>query len=197
MLIQIPIGEDAFSGVVDLVRMRALIFGESIEDPPTEADIPAAVREDAELAREQLIETLADARRRDRDEVPRGRRDPGARARRRDPQGDASGVKIVPVLCGTALRNKGIHPLLDAVVDYLPSPARSAAGDGRRPFGQERGAHARPQGLEPLSLLAFKIAMDEGRKIVFVRVFSGVLEAGVRDPQRARRTRRRRSRACS
>ncbi|HET9989391.1 MAG TPA: EF-Tu/IF-2/RF-3 family GTPase, partial [Kofleriaceae bacterium] len=95
-------------------------------------------------------------------------------------------VKMVPVLNGTALRNKGIHPLLDAVIDYLPSPADVPPVTGVDPRSIFGGSAAggteklvrQPKNTDPFSALAFKIAMDEGRKVVFLRIFSGILEAG-------------------
>jgi elongation factor G len=90
---------------------------------------------------------------------------------------------MVPVLGGTALRNKGIHPLLDAVLAYLPSPADvpPVSGVDPRTLNSDKGPEKltrAPRNNEPFSALAFKIAMDEGRKVVFLRIFSGVLEAG-------------------
>ena len=87
-------------------------------------------------------------------------------------------VKIVPVLGGTALRNKGIHPLLDAVIDFLPSPADVPPVTGVDPRNTTEKLARLPKNNEPLAALAFKIAMDEGRKVVFLRVFSGTFAPG-------------------
>jgi len=87
-------------------------------------------------------------------------------------------VKIVPVLCGTALRNKGIHPLLDAVIAYLPSPADVPPVTGVDPRNTDEKLTRAPKNNEPFAALAFKIAMDEGRKVVFLRIFSGMIDAG-------------------
>jgi elongation factor G len=177
--IQMPIGaEGGFSGVVDLVRMRALMFSDNPDDPPAEAEIPAAVREDAELAREQLIEAVSDA---DDDiamkylegaEISVAELESAVRR-------GCIAMKLVPVLCGSALRNKGIHPLLDAVVAYLPSPADLPPVHGVDPADTGTVLTRQPKDSEPLAMLAFKVAMDEGRKIVFMRVFSGVLKPGM------------------
>src|SRR5262249_20401327 len=85
--------------------------------------------------------------------------------------------KLVPVLVGTALRNKGIQPLLDAVIDYLPSPLEVPAVRGVKP-GTEEHESRPPDDKAPMAALAFKVAMFEGRKTVFVRVYSGALSVG-------------------
>jgi elongation factor G len=177
--LQMPMGaESSFEGVVDLVRMRALMFSDDIEAPPTEADIPAALQEDAELAREQLLEALSDAD----DEIAmkylEGIEIPEAEMRTAIRRA-CIGLKMVPVFCGSALRNKGIHALLDAVVDYLPSPADLPPVKGVDPSDTSVTLTREPKDTEPLAMLAFKVAMDEGRKIVFMRVFSGVIKPGM------------------
>jgi len=181
--IQLPIGsEDAFSGAIDLVRMKAHMFTGDVTDVPEIVDIPEELAASAADARDQMIQSLADLD--DAIAVPylEGQEITAAML-------DAAirkatiAVKMVPVLGGTALRNKGIHGLLDAVIAYLPSPAdvppvtgvdpRSIKSEG----GTERVTRA-PKNNEPFAALAFKIAMDEGRKVVFMRVFSGSIEAG-------------------
>jgi elongation factor G len=181
--IQLPIGvEDAFAGVIDLVRMKAIMFTGDVSDTPEVVDIPGELLGVAGDARDAMIQALADL-------------DDGIAVKYLEAQDltaadlDAAirkatiAVKLVPVLGGTALRNKGIHPLLDAVIAYLPSPADVPPVTGVDPRslaagkGEERLTRA-PRNAEPLAALAFKIAMDEGRKVVFLRVFSGTLEAG-------------------
>jgi elongation factor G len=177
--IQIPIGaEGGFTGVIDLVQMRALMFSDSPDEPPAAAEIPAAMREEAELAREQLLEAVSDAD----DEIAlkylEGTEITPAEltaALRRA----CLAIKVVPVLCGSALRNKGIHPLLDSVVAYLPSPGDLPPVTGVDPADTGTVLKRHPKDSEPLAALAFKVAMDEGRKIVFMRVFSGTLKAGM------------------
>jgi elongation factor G len=185
--IQLPIGnEDQFSGVIDLVTMKALMFSGDVTEAPDVTDIPGDVAATAADARDQLIQALADL-------------DDGIATKYLDGQviteaeiksvirKSTLAVKIVPVLAGTALRNKGIHPLLDAVIDYLPSPADVPPVSGVDPrtiFGGASAAGATekltraPKNNEPFAALAFKIAMDEGRKVVFMRIFSGMIEAG-------------------
>jgi len=176
--IQLPIGvEDAFSGAIDLVRMKAIMFTGDVTDTPDVVDIPGELAGVAADARDAMIQALADLDDAIAVKYLEARRSPSPSstprfARRR------FAVKMVPVLGGTALRNKGIHPLLDAVIAYLPSPAERAAGDRRRSAQDGREAHPRAKNSEPFAALAFKIAMDEGRKVVFLRIFSGTLEAG-------------------
>jgi elongation factor G len=181
--IQLPIGtEDAFSGAIDLVRMKAIMFTGDVTDTPEVVDIPGELAAVAADARDAMIQALADL-------------DDGIAVKYLE-GGDLTiaeldaairratiGVKMVPVLGGTALRNKGIHPLLDAVIAYLPSPADvpPVTGVDPRSINSDKGAEKltrAPKNSEPFAALAFKIAMDEGRKVVFLRVFSGVLEAG-------------------
>jgi len=176
--VQIPIGaEDRFEGVIDLVRMKAVRFSGEVGDEGTEGPIPDDLLEPARTAREKMIEAVADiddgiAEKFLAEEEP----DEGEliEALRRG----CIGLAIVPVLCGTALRNKGIRPLLDAVVDYLPSPLDLPSITGVDPGDPTRTLERAPRNSEPLSALVFKVAMDEGRKTVFLRVFSGVLESG-------------------
>ena len=177
--IQIPIGaEDSFRGVIDLIAMKAILFTGSIDDAPVVEDIPGDLAGPAGQARDKLIEILADAD----DEIAEkylegeeiGEKDLVAGLRRA-----CIAVKLVPVLCGTALRNKGIQPLLDAVVSYLPSPADIPPAHGVDPRDPSIALTRAPRDKEPLAVLAFKVAMDEGRKMVFLRVFSGVLKPGM------------------
>jgi elongation factor G len=176
--VQLPIGaEDKHVGVVDLVTMRAHTFSGEETDAPHEGDIPAWLAADAAAARERLIETVADV-----DDViaerfleggPVAADDLRAALRR-----GCIGVKLVPVLAGAALRNKGVQPLLDAVVDYLPSPIDLPPVEGTDPKNPDKKLSRPPEDKAPLAALAFKIAMDEGRKVVYLRVFSGTVRPG-------------------
>jgi len=181
--IQLPIGsEDAFSGAIDLVRMKAIMFTGDVTDTPEIVDIPDELAAAAADARDAMIQALADlddaiaVKYLDGQDIAAAEIDAAIRKA-------TIAVKMVPVLGGTALRNKGIHPLLDAVIAYLPSPADVPPVSGVDPRsiasgkGEERLTRA-PKNSEPFAALAFKIAMDEGRKVVFLRVFSGTLEAG-------------------
>jgi elongation factor G len=176
--IQLPIGsEDQFNGVIDLVTMKALMFSGDVTEAPDVTDIPSDLAATAADARDQMIQALADL-------------DDGIAAKYLEGQDiteaeiksvirkSTIAVKIIPVLAGTALRNKGIHPLLDAVIDYLPSPADVPPVTGVDPRNTGEKLTRAPKNNEPFSALAFKIAMDEGRKVVFLRIFSGTVEAG-------------------
>ncbi|HET6613371.1 MAG TPA: elongation factor G [Kofleriaceae bacterium] len=176
--VQLPVGaEHDFRGVIDLITMRAQWFTGDIDQPPQDADIPADLVADAEAARDALIEATADA-----DDALAEKFLEGAditadelfAAIRRA----CLAAHLVPVLCGAALRNKGIHPLLDAVVAYLPSPVDVPPVAGVDPKKPEIKLLRAPKASEPLSALAFKVAMDEGRKVVFLRLFSGSIKAG-------------------
>ncbi|HUS29604.1 MAG TPA: elongation factor G [Kofleriaceae bacterium] len=176
--IQLPIGtEDAFTGCVDLVAMKAYMFSGDVTETPEPVDIPADMAATAADARDQMIQALADL-------------DDGIAAKYLEGQDlteaeikavirkSTINVKMIPVLAGTALRNKGIHPLLDAVIDYLPSPADLPPVAGVDPRDTNEKLQRAAKNNEPFAALAFKIAMDEGRKVVFMRIFSGAVEAG-------------------
>ncbi len=176
--VQLPIGsEDQFSGVIDLVRMKAINFTGDVTDAPETVDIPGELMPAAAEAREQMIQALADlddgiaVKYLDGGELTIAELDAAIRKA-------TISVKMVPVLAGTALRNKGIHPLLDAVVAYLPSPADVPPVTGVDPRNTAEKLTRAPKNSEPFAALAFKIAMDEGRKVVFLRIFSGTVEAG-------------------
>jgi len=176
--IQLVIGsEDSFSGVVDLVTMKALMFTGDVTDAPEVTDIPDDIAAAAADARDQMIQAIADVDDSIAEKYLEGAELSVAEIKAAIRKATIA-VKMVPVLNGTALRNKGIHPLLDAVIDYLPSPADLPPVTGVDPRNTTEKLQRQPKNTEPFSALAFKIAMDEGRKVVFLRIFSGVLEAG-------------------
>jgi elongation factor G len=176
--IMLPIGaEDKFAGAIDLVAMRALYFSGELTEEVREADIPAEMADEAATARDALLEAISDV---DDDIAMKylegeeiDRKELAAAIR-----GACIGTKIVPVMCGTALRNKGVRPLLDAVIEYLPSPLDVPPMQGVDPSDPEKKLSRAPKENEPLSILAFKVAMDDGRKVVFMRIFSGKLAPG-------------------
>ncbi len=190
--IQIPWGqEDGFKGVIDLVLMRALAFDEASRGAQVLAgEIPAELRAAAEQARAALVEGVAE-----RDEQVLQ-----AYLEHADVAPDvlAGGIRratvagaLVPVLCGAALRNKGIQPLLDAIADYMPSPLDVPDVRGQHPKTKAALSRATSD-YEPLSALAFKIANDPFvGKLTFVRVYSGVLKKGqnVYNPRTQKRER--------
>ena len=185
--IQLPMGaEDHFEGVVDLIRERATYYSGEEDDQPREDNVPAAMADAVAAARDKLVEAAADF-----DDTI------AAAYLEGQPVEQAALVaalrkgtlacKIVPVLAGSALRNKGVQPLLDAVCDYLPSPTEVPPIVGHLP-GHDEVITRPPDDAAPFSALAFKVAMDEGRKTVYLRIYSGVLKPG--DEVQNARTRR-------
>jgi elongation factor G len=176
--IQLPIGsEEAFHGVVDLVTMKALMFSGDVEDAPTPEAIPAELMDAAVAARDRMIAAVADYDDAIAEKYLEAKEIPDAELVAAIRKATIA-VKIVPVLAGTALRNKGIHPLLDAVIAYLPSPIDVPPVIGVDPRNTAEKLVRSPKNTEPMAALAFKIAMDEGRKVVFLRLVSGTVEAG-------------------
>jgi len=181
LVLQLPIGaEQDFLGVVDLVGMRALTWrGETKmgEDYEVE-EIPAELQAQAEEYREKFLETLAEADDDIMEKYLEGEDlsvEELEAAIRRATLAD----KVNPVLCGTAFKNKGVQPLLDAVVKYLPSPLDIDAIVGHKPDHEEDEIKRKPSDDEPFSGLAYKIASDPHLgKLIYVRVYSGKLEAG-------------------
>ena len=176
--VTIPWGsEDSFKGVVDLITMELLTFGQ--EDQGTtvaRGPIPDEMAAEAETARETLIETLCDLDEGIMElylaEQPIPEKDIQAAIR----QGCLD-LKLVPVFAGSALRNKGVQPVLDGVVNYLPSPAEVPPVEGLNPISGETEVR-RADDKVPFSGLVYKVQMDQGRKLVYLRIYSGSIEAG-------------------
>jgi elongation factor G len=181
LVLQLPIGaESDFIGVVDLVEMRALVWrGETKlgEDYEIE-EIPAEMAGQVEEWREKLLETLAENDDEIMEKYLEGESPTATElhaAIRRATLAD----KLNPVLTGTAFKNKGVQPLLDAVVKYLPSPLDIDAIEGHKPNDEEALVERHPSDEEPFAGLAFKIASDPHLgKLTYVRVYSGKLVAG-------------------
>ncbi|MEX1277814.1 MAG: elongation factor G, partial [Chloroflexota bacterium] len=176
--IQLPIGtESAFRGVIDLVSMKAITYGNDVDDPGQTGPIPAELADEAATWHDKLVETLADL---DDDIAHRFLEGQPVEADqlRRALRAGTLAYRIVPVLCGSALKNKGIQPMLDAVVDYLPSPLDVPPVTGTDPRTHEQVVrHTDPN--EPFAALAFKIAADPFvGKLAFFRVYSGTLKSG-------------------
>ena len=178
LITQIPIGmEDRFIGAVDLIRLRGVVWDEhSLGAEFREVSIPKELKEDASIYRSKLIESLAEL-----DDPFMEKYLGGAEISELEMKAALRkatiSMKGIPVLCGAALRNQGIQPLIDAIVDYLPSPLDVPPIEGRDPA---TGSLARRMAKdeEPFAALAFKVIMDEGRKLVYVRIYSGVLKVG-------------------
>ena len=175
--IQLPIGaEDKFTGVIDLVKMKALTFSGGETDEPEVEEIPEAEAAAAAAAREKLIEAAADFDDAIANDFLEGK-PIAVEALVAAVRKGTIACGIVPVLAGAALRNKGVQPLLDAVCDFLPSPLDVPPVEGVVP-GTEEKVTRPSDDAAPFCALAFKVAMDEGRKAVYLRIYSGVLKPG-------------------
>jgi elongation factor G len=178
LVIQLPWGaEDSFRGVIDLIAMKGIMWEEeSLGAVYQEVEIPEEMLSQAQEYRERLLEKVAET-----DELLTERYLSGepisVEELQRVIRKSTVELKVVPVLCGAALRNKGIQPLLDAIVAYLPSPLDVPPVEGTNPLTKEV-EQRRSDEAEPLCSLAFKIMMDQGRKLTYIRVYSGVMEAG-------------------
>ena len=176
--IQIPIGsEDSFRGVIDLIEGKALVFQDDTADIPLEGPVPEELIEEFRANREHLVEKVAET---DDDlivkylegqEITKQEIKSALRKATKD-------YRLVPVMCGSALRNRGIQPLLDAIGDYLPSPVDVPAAEGKDYWAGEE-ASRQPSEDAPFAALAFKAVADPfiGR-LVYFRVYSGKVESG-------------------
>ncbi|SEF55773.1 translation elongation factor 2 (EF-2/EF-G) [Nitrosospira multiformis ATCC 25196] len=189
--IQLPIGaEDKFEGVVDLIKMKAIHWDDASQGMRfEERDIPANMVEDAKSWREKMVESAAEAN----EELMNKYLEEGDLSPADIKQGlriRTLANEIVPMLCGSAFKNKGVQAMLDAVLDYLPSPADIEAIDGEKESGEHAERHASDE--EPFAGLAFKIATDPYvGQLIFFRVYSGVVTSGdtVYNPIKGRKER--------
>jgi elongation factor G len=174
--IQIPIGsEENFRGIVDLVQMKAYIYNNDTGTDIEEVEIPDEVKELAAEYRTKLIESVAETNDALTEKYLEGEELTEAEIRAALRTGTISGT-IVPMLCGSAFKNKGVQLLLDAVIDYLPSPVEVPPIQGLLPNGDTAERFA--DDSAPLSALAFKIMADPYGRLTFVRVYSGILKKG-------------------
>jgi len=185
LVIQLPIGsESAFVGIVDLVEMRALVWPSDSKGDVTMGakyevqEIPADLTEKADQYRQVLLETVAETDDALLEKFFAGEELTVAEIK--------AGIRkltvasqIYPVLCGSAFKNRGVQPMLDAVVDYLPSPLDVPATEGTDPRDEEKKVERHPDASEPFAALAFKVAVHPffGR-LTFIRVYSGRLDTG-------------------
>ncbi len=177
--VQIPIGsEDKLRGSIDLVTMRAFLFDdETLGAKYVEDEIPAELAAKAKEFREKMIEALADVDEKIMDRYLSGEEIPAAEIRSALRRGTIE-MKLTPVLCGSAFKNKGVQLLLDAIVDYLPSPLDVPPIVGKLPSDSTEVIR-KASDSEPFAALAFKIMADSFvGQLTFVRVYSGVLSAG-------------------
>ena len=176
--IQLPIGkEDTFRGVVDLIKMKAFIFYDDLGKDMREEEIPADMAELAKQYRDHMLESISDQDEEimmlylEGEEIPE-------KMIRTALRKATIGYKIVPVTCGSSYKNKGVQELLDAIVEYMPSPLDKKAISGVNPKTEEEETRE-PSDDAPFSALAFKIMTDPYvGKLAFFRVYSGTLESG-------------------
>ncbi|RZB37877.1 MAG: elongation factor G [Desulfobacteraceae bacterium Eth-SRB2] len=177
LILQLPVGsEDDFAGVIDLIHMKQILWeDDALGETYTTEEIPFDFLESAEKYRDKLIETIAEV---DDDimedylsEAPVSTESLITAIRKA-----TIDLKLVPVLCGSALRNKGIQPLLNSIVDFLPSPVDIPPIKGVHPETGEI-VECKAKDTAPLAALIFKVAMIEGRKLSYVRIYSGKMHA--------------------
>ena len=174
--IQIPAGsEDNFRGAIDLINQKMIVWNDSTSGMEiSRQDIPDDFAVQAQLNRDKMIETLAEVDDSLADKYLSGEEITVTEIEEALRKATIS-LKIVPVLCGAALRNKGIQPVLDAIINYLPSPEDIPPVKGLNPVTKEEEVR-KSSDKEPFSALAFKIMIDEGRKLSYLRIYSGRIQ---------------------
>jgi elongation factor G len=177
--LQIPIGqEEKFCGTVDLFLMKTRIYKDDLGKELVEQEIPAELLEEAQKARAEMIEKIAETDDELTHKFLEGREISNKELKVALRKATIA-AKIIPILCGSALKNKGVQLLLDAVAEYLPSPQDLPAVKGRDVKDPEKILERKPLDSEPFAALAFKIATDPFvGKLAFFRVYSGMLNAG-------------------
>lgn len=178
LILHLPWGrEDGFLGTIDVLNMKGVVWREETLGMEYEAvEIPEDLKDEALFHREQLVETLADLDDGLMEMYLGGQEIPLPDLLAVIRKGTID-LKIVPLYCGTALRNKGVQPLLDGIVHFLPNPMDIPSVAGRNPISKKM--ETRPASDDaPFSGLAFKIAMDQGRKLTYLRLYSGILNVG-------------------
>jgi len=175
--IELPIGkEDTFKGVIDLFEMKSYIYNDEKGQDITVGDIPADMADQAEEYRQKMIESICET---DDELIDQylGGEEPSTEALKKALRKATIEGTIIPVLCGTAYRNKGVQKLLDAVIEYLPAPTDVADIKGTDMDGNE--VHRKSSDEEPFAALAFKIMADPFvGKLAFFRVYSGTMNTG-------------------
>ena len=177
--LQLPIGAEVnFKGIIDLIEMKAVLWHDETMGAEFSVEpIPAALQKKAEAFRLQLIEVIAET-----DDVLLEKflegETPSIAELKAGIRQATIDLKVFPVICGSAFKNKGVQTLLDAVVDYLPSPLDKPPVEGIDPYHVGQTVIRKPEDNEPLSALAFKIINDPFGKLGFVRVYSGSLKTG-------------------
>jgi elongation factor G len=176
--IQLPIGaEDQFEGIIDLVEMKAIFYGNDLGTDIEEREIPAEYQDQADEYREKLIEAVAELDEELMEKYLGGEEITNAELKAAIRKGTVN-VEFYPVICGSAFKNKGVQLMLDAVIDYLPSPVDVPAIKGTLPDTDEEVLRPSSDD-EPFSALAFKVMTDPYvGKLTFFRVYSGTLQSG-------------------
>ena len=179
VLLQLPLGsEGEFHGVVDLLTRQALTFAETDQGATVSAGpVPAELADELYSAREKIVEAAADFDDAILADVLEGREVAAERLQTALRRGTLA-CRLVPVLLGSALRNKGIQPLLDAIGTYLPSPMETAPVLALHPADDREPEPVIPDPAGDLCALAFKVRSDEGRKLTYLRLYAGILHAG-------------------
>jgi elongation factor G len=178
--IQIPVGQEAgFKGVVDLIQMKAIIWNDETMGAQYEIQpIPADLQKKAEAFRTQLVESVAENDDEMLHKFLEGE-EIGPEELKKSLRKSVIGMKLFPVICGTAFKNKGVQTLLDAVVDYLPSPVDIPPTEGTDPDNPEKVLYRKAEDNEQFAALAFKIMADPFvGQLTFIRVYSGHLKTG-------------------
>ena len=176
--LQLPIGmEENFKGIIDLVTMKATIYTDDLGTASDLSDVPEDMLSQAQEYREKLVEAVAEIDEELMMKYLEGIEISEEELKRGIRRGTID-LKFIPVICGSSFKNKGVQPLLDAVVDYMPSPVEVAAITGINPETNEEEP-CLPDDDQPFAALAFKIMSDPYvGKLTFFRVYSGVLKAG-------------------
>jgi elongation factor G len=177
--LQLPIGtEDGFKGIVDLLKMKAFVYYDEMGKDIREEEIPADMVALAKDWRTKMIEKIVEQDENSMNKFLAGEEIPEEELKRLIRKGTCK-FEFVPILCGSALKNKGVQFLLDAIVDYLPSPADIGSVKGTDPDDHDKVIERKLNDTEPLTAIMFKIAADPFvGKLCFFRVYSGTLKAG-------------------
>ncbi|MBN1907169.1 MAG: elongation factor G [Deltaproteobacteria bacterium] len=178
LILQLPWGsEESFKGVIDLLKMKAITWDEeSLGMEYNELPIPDELMDEALIYRDHILEILSEYNDTIMEKYLAEEEIDIADIKKAIRQSTIK-LECVPIFCGSSLRNKGVQPLLDAIVNYLPSPIDVPAIKGHLPVSLEEETRASdPKG--PFAALVFKVMMDQGRKMTFIRVYSGVINVG-------------------
>jgi len=175
--VQVPIGaEDNFKGVVDLFSMKKIVYTDDLGSTMAEEDVDGELKELALKWRQELVESIAEQDDELLEMFFEGKELPVDRMKTALRKATIAGT-VLPMLCGSAFKNKGVQPLLDAIVDYLPSPIDAKPIVGIEPKSGNEISRT-PDDKEPFAALAFKIATDPYGNLTYFRVYSGTLEKG-------------------